>query len=146
MARSNTVILALKMSTEDRKNMDRLLRQSRKSFQRLYECAALACTSSFRRGESPNSQRSLTPAIPSRQDSIDFDDELDDGGPQRALSEFDQLGESFTVTGDQSKKAAEFRNFLSRPNVHIGIHYMDVATEYATPNNCTTFSGEDKHR
>ena len=27
---------------------------------------------------------------------------------------------------------------MARPNVHTILHYENVATEYATPNNCTT--------
>ncbi|KAL8866498.1 MAG: hypothetical protein Q9174_006271 [Haloplaca sp. 1 TL-2023] len=148
MAKSNTVILALKMSAEDRVNMDRTIRHARKSFQRIYECAALANSSSFKRGERPSSQRSLTPAIPSRQDSVDFDDELDeiDDISNRRLSKYNQLAESFTVSGKTSKKVVDFRKYLSRPNVHMGLHYTDVAAEYATPSNCLTFLGENKHR
>lgn len=50
VAKSNTVILYHSMSDTHRENMAILLRESRKSFQRLFQCAALAASSDFKRG------------------------------------------------------------------------------------------------
>lgn len=33
-----------------------------------------------------------------------------------------------------------------RPNIHIGLHYVAQAAEYATPNNCNVSAGESLHK
>ena len=148
MAKSNTVILAHSMSSQDRAELTIILRSSRKAFQRLYQCAALASASDFKKGELPNSIRS-SPAI--SQDNSDEESEVttrfeDSQFRDLQRSDFDTLSESYSISGRISKKAAAYRNFMSRPNVHVGLHFDEVASEYATPNNVVTFSGEDKHR
>lgn len=52
IAKSNTVIMSLSMSAESRTRMDWYLKQNRKAFQRLCECASLSAMPAFRRGES----------------------------------------------------------------------------------------------
>ena len=45
-----------------------------------------------------------------------------------------------------SKKGQQIRSFKNRPNMHVGLHYVDCAKEYAIPNNNNVLIGEDKHR
>ena len=149
MARSNTAILSQSMSNQDRDGLTIILRSARKAFQRLYQCAALASASDFRKGTLPSSSR----ASPGVQEDFDNDIESEVGtryedSELRELdrADFDELAESFSIGGKLSKKAAAYRNFMSRPNVHAGLHFDEVASEYATPNNVVTFAGEDKHR
>ena len=61
-------------------------------------------------------------------------------------TEFQDLGAGLLVSEDSNKKAKSYRAFLSRPNVHAGLHYGDVIEDYATLNNCTVWTGEDKHK
>ncbi|KAL9635849.1 MAG: hypothetical protein Q9204_002463 [Flavoplaca sp. TL-2023a] len=154
IARSNAVILSLSISQEDRDQLDWLLRQNRKSFQRLFECATIASTPNFKRGGSTRSQTlTATPSIAPLDTS--FSDFMDEVSSLASVEEEDegvltiaqrsQLQDTFTIDG-ANKKALAFNAHLSRPNVHIALHFSDVATEYATPNNVTTFTGEDKHR
>ncbi|KAL9035485.1 MAG: hypothetical protein Q9180_004837 [Flavoplaca navasiana] len=151
IAKSNTVILSLSMSQKDRETMDWDLKANRKAFQRLYECAAIAATTAFKNGEDPtSSQKTPAPALASRQDSIDFDDELTEYSVEEQEerlnnSQIEQLGEVFDID-DANKAALTYQKVQSRPNVHVALHFTDVAAEYATPNNCTTLTGEDKHR
>ncbi|WEW61081.1 hypothetical protein PRK78_006570 [Emydomyces testavorans] len=49
------------------------------------------------------------------------------------------------VAGAAPKAGKELRAWKNQPNMHIGIHYMDQAKEYALPNNCNMLAGEDKH-
>lgn len=142
MAKSNTVVLTQNMRPIDRENMMSLLLQSRKAFQRLYQCAALACSKSFKRGDLLISSRQTTPGIISDNESEFEDSDLQ----QLGRSEYEHLAETFEVDGGAAKQAEAYRNVMGRPNVHAALHYADVASEYATPNNCTTLSGEDKHR
>ena len=145
MAKSNTVILSQCMSIADRDRMAVLLLSSRKAFQRLYQCAALAASSSFKHGESPSSSRNTTP-------THDWDEETSRGTYEDrdawnlGRSEYEDLAESFLVGGPSLKEAKSYRNATSRLNVHAGLHFEDIAYEYTTPNTTTTFTGEDKHR
>lgn len=154
IARSNAVILSLSMSSQDRDQLEWLLKQNRKSFQRLFECATIASTPNFKRGQSPRSQMQSTPLVQSQRETS-FEDFLDELSSQASIEEDESdalvasqtshLRETFTIDG-ANKKALAFYAHLGRPNVHIALHFSDVAGEYATPNNCTTFTGEDKHR
>lgn len=47
---------------------------------------------------------------------------------------------------DMTKRALSTRAMKDRPNMHIGIHYVEQAKEYAIPYNCNVLIGEDKHR
>ena len=93
--------------------------------------------------------------IPSGQTTpgVILDDESDVGSTSEdgelqhlGRSDYEHLTETFEIEGGAVKQAAAFRNVIARPNIHTALHYEDVAAEYATPNNCTTLSGEDKHR
>ncbi|WEW55064.1 hypothetical protein PRK78_000492 [Emydomyces testavorans] len=49
------------------------------------------------------------------------------------------------VAGAAPKAGKELWAWKNQPNMHIGIHYVDQAKEYALPNNCNVLAGEDKH-
>ena len=51
MAKSNIVLLSQNLSNSDRESIIEILLQSRKLFQRLFKCAAIAVSSNFKRGE-----------------------------------------------------------------------------------------------
>lgn len=43
-------------------------------------------------------------------------------------------------------RAVKFRQMVDRPNMHNGLHYEDIATEYGYPLNVNVLIGEDMHR
>ena len=66
MTKSNTIILLHNIINEDRINMTTILRQLRKLFQRLFQCATLVASFEFRYKERPILLRDIT-SIASRQ-------------------------------------------------------------------------------
>ena len=132
MARSNTIVIAKAISPDRQRDIDNLLRTSKKAFQQLFELTALAAISAFKQGESPLSSRAST--------------SFTDKNNESEFANVKELAEIFTVNSPVSRKAAEFRKFTGRPNIHIGLYYALVASEYAVPSNYITFSGENKHR
>ncbi|EFR03711.1 hypothetical protein MGYG_06708 [Nannizzia gypsea CBS 118893] len=45
-----------------------------------------------------------------------------------------------------SHRAKGIQAIKNRPNIHIGIHYLDQIKEYGVANNYSVLVGEDKHR
>ena len=150
MAKTNTLILALSMSPNDRTNLLTEMRASRKAYQRLYQCAALASASGFKHGHLPISSRNTTPAVsqaPDEEEEGDDEEEYEASDLHSlGRSDYESLRESFTVDGTVSKKSLAFKKHMMRPSVHVGLHYGEVAEEYATPNNVNCLAGENKHR
>ncbi|KAA6412765.1 MAG: hypothetical protein FRX48_03757 [Lasallia pustulata] len=149
IARSNTVVLSPMIAPEDRHAMDSLLQESRKAFQRLFKCASFAVSSKFQKeGFLPLSKvPSPFNGNESQASDIRDTDAEDSADTSGSEAEYDAMAAQITaVTGKGSKKATFFCAFLTRPVVHVALHLEDVAAEYATPSNCITFTGEDKHR
>ncbi|OJD20989.1 hypothetical protein ACJ73_07672 [Blastomyces percursus] len=86
------------------------------------------------------SAEEIRPARPrSRSQSIPY---LDPRSPSPAMSGMSIM----TSQPFETKMRKELRNMKSRPNVHVGLHYVSQAAEYGLPNNCNVLSGEDKHQ
>lgn len=79
------------------------------------------------RGSSSSSSSSAALVVPSTTGEVMTSVEAMD--PQRA-----------TV------RSLQLRQDQDRPNVHVGLHYVEQANEYALPYNCNVLSGEDQHR
>ena len=149
MARSNTVVLSPMIAPEDRHAMDSLLQESCKAFQRLFKCASFAVSPKFQKEGFLPLSRAPSPfnGNGSQASDIRDTDAEDSADMSGSEAEYDAMAAQITtVTGKGSKKATFFHAFLARPVVHVALHLEDVAAEYATPSNCTTFTGEDKHR
>ena len=112
MAQSSAVILSPSMSGEDRDQMHYIIKKGRKAFQNLFRCASLAAARDKRRTTTPANS-----SIASSQASSVLDIEEDDDGEKVK----------------RSKKEKVFKTFLSRLNVHTGLHYWEVAHKYITP-------------
>ena len=124
IAHSNAVLLAGKMSTQDRSQFWNIVRVGRASFQRLCEAAILAMSMSGRCGR-------LKPQIPSQPTS-------------RAPSVDSAASEDAMATA--SKKKKQYMQNKAVPNVHIGHHYGDVLDRYGLVSLLTVFAGEQKHK
>lgn len=44
------------------------------------------------------------------------------------------------------EQSASWLKRMCRPNVHVGLHYEKIATEYGTPYACNTLAGEMAHK
>lgn len=129
-AHSNAVILAKSMSSTDRHNLPKIIRTARRGFQKLFEAAAIATSTTI-----PSNQTSRAGSQSSQYSEIRY---LSD----RELEEASTITEGLKATD----KAKEFRQYQQRPNLHTGLHFSVMAAEYATPNNCNVLIGEDKHK
>jgi len=125
IAQSSAIILLPLMSREDRDQMHYIIKRGRKAFQDLFRCASLATVRDKRRATTPANS-----SIASSQAG--------------SVLNIKEDRDSERVKG--SKKEKVFKAFLSRLNVHTGLHYWEVAHKYATPRNVTTFTGKDVHR
>ncbi|KAI9749068.1 MAG: hypothetical protein M4579_007019 [Chaenotheca gracillima] len=143
MARSNSVLMSQSLTTDLRQRLPTIILDGRKSYQKLFEAAALACeaprtrrrsASAASRSPSPASQAPLTQDTPSQAGMMSSfasaaDDSSDTGAP---------------VEG--GKKAQDYRSSKQRPNIHAGLHYPSIVEEFGTSFNCNVLMGEDKHR
>jgi hypothetical protein len=120
VAKSNALLMADNLSTEDRANLSEAVSEARHKFIELLEAAALAVYSNSRsRSATPRTSR---PATPTRT---------------TAASE--------SAVGLKTK-AESFRADQRRPNIHVALHYADQLNEYGLVSNCNVSIGEDKHR
>jgi hypothetical protein len=51
-----------------------------------------------------------------------------------------------TAKDEKKARAIQYNKDAKKPNVHIGLHYGQVAEEYGLPANINVLIGEDKHR
>lgn len=67
--------------------------------------------------------------------------------PSRAIMTMsDHTSVEPSRSGRNALKSNIFRRDQERPNVHVGLHYLDGAYEYSLKYNCNVLSGEDLHR
>lgn len=60
-------------------------------------------------------------------------------------SKYNTLIKFYTVIKKLSKKITTYRNILNRFNIHVDLHYENVAVKYIIFNNCIIFINENKH-
>ena len=63
--------------------------------------------------------------------------------PVRELASLSCTGTPSALTNAKAERFCFDQNW---PNVHIGIHYADVLTEYGLLSNCNVLIGENKHK
>lgn len=119
IGRSNANLMSDSISVSNRAEFGTRIKLARQYYQQLFEAAAIAASDNPCRSRSVTPQsRSATPAVEEVQ----------------------------PVAPNEAKLAKEYRQDKQRPNVHIGIHYKELMTEYGLPSNCNVLIGEDKHR
>ena len=129
LAKSNCVLLAETMTENERANLLMHVKTGRRCYQLLHEAAARAdevskAGSRSTRSQSPISQSSLS----YRSEASTIDSQHQDS------------------QSPMKKGESKYRSCNRRPNVHAGLHCEFAAIYFTTPNNITTFIGEDKHR
>ena len=119
----------------DQQTLKQQVLLSRKCYQQLQEATALAACDQYRQTD-----QKIRCSLPtSRQNAwnmLSLDDEM--SVSTSLMSEYD-------ISTEHLKKAEYFRTKQRHPNVHIGLHLSELASEYATPSNCNVLIGEDKH-
>ncbi|KAI2628156.1 hypothetical protein GGS21DRAFT_492800 [Xylaria nigripes] len=127
MTKSATVLMGYTASHDDYDKIDLIIRRGRESFNLLCYIASVGARS--RAASRAGSQSGASQAFGSQagsQDGSVLDMDID--GSVQAGSRLVHMGDT------------------QRPNMHIGVHYHDFATEYAKTVNCNTLTGEDLHR
>jgi len=132
-ATSNCVLMGDFISETDRSNMDSIVSHHRLRFQRLLQLVADSIAADPRRARSrsvsvdPSSLTSplIMPEMPATAQS----QAADTSGPKELAA-----------------LAQTYLNSMRLPNVHVAVHYLALAEEYAIPANCNVLIGEDKHR
>ncbi|KAI9748387.1 MAG: hypothetical protein M4579_007241 [Chaenotheca gracillima] len=148
MAKSNAVLMAQKFTSADRGRLMEIVKDSRANYQRLCKAAMHAS----RPGRSRSVTRSPTPTMSRSQSRMSFSGLDTQPGTPTAVHDYNEPENEFDDTGNElslgpkSKRAKEYENFAGRPNVHQGLHFVDIAAEYATTNNVNVLMGEDQHR
>jgi hypothetical protein len=136
LAKSNSVLMGLKISANDRASIDDIIRQTRIQFQRL--CAFTSQSIA----DNPRAYNRFGPCqppvirtVPQGQESIP----LETGDvAMSSIEEPSQQG--------PPKRATQYIHDMTRPNVHVGVHYPMIADEYSLPANINTLLGENQHR
>ena len=141
LARSNSVLMADKLTRQERTNLTFTIQSFRYQYQQLLSAAALAFDANPRsRSKTPVIQRTAGSRSPS---PITFMEPLTQ--TQRGK----QATVQPTVSGksdERSTRAAQYRNDRMRPNVHTALHYPMITEEYGLSSHCNVLIGEDKHR
>ncbi len=144
MAKSNSVIMSENMSIRDRTLMGETIRYARNCFQLLQRTAARASARNSRgsransRGNSPAANTPSRPPSPFVIDSLPSTP-----GSEYGAFNISRPGED---KAKEKEKLEEPEGDIKRPNMHIGIHYPDIALEFGTAFNVNVLIGEDKHR
>lgn len=146
LAKSNSVLMGLKMSADDRLALDDIVRATRVRYQQLCGFAAQSIVDNPRAYSKFGSRAaSIVSHAPSVAPTGDI--EMADA----AVATEDVL---LSVEADADapaqqsapKRAAQYIHDMRRPNVHLGIHFKALAEEYGMPANVNTLLGEDQHR
>ena len=141
LAKSISLVLSPVVRIEDSAVMHRLIVEARKMYQDICEAAATAVLSKPSRG---NFTRHSSLAV-SEADSLGSQANLEDLDDNASLAEF-ETSVDIPTSQKMKGKGNEYRKFKSRPNVHQGVHLVDLVSEYSTPNNANVLQQEGKHK
>jgi hypothetical protein len=119
IAKSSVVLMGRNVTKEDRDNIEDIIIRARRLFNQL--CLYVSTTS---RGSAAGSAAGS--AVGTRA-----------GTPAAGGEEED---------GQGGKRSLKYMNDTLRPNIHVGMHYPEIAEEYALPVNVNTLTGENLHR
>ena len=143
MAKSNSLLMSHTMTFSDSVQMQESVLHARELYQMLVEAAAVACSSSRSRSQT----RSPSPAAltsTSRRGSLP--DEFVDIDDIASQTEFNDISFEGRAALPSTKKSEEYQSNKRRPNVHVGVHYNLLATEYGTAYACNVLAGEMAHK
>ena len=161
IGRSNAILTANELTTEDRRLFWPTLMTGRTSFQKLCEAAILATAMNARGNQrstrlQPRSQHLRAASRQSRaafrQPRAASQQSRATSQQSRASSQATSVADSQVAVGDDpstnitSKKERDYQQFKTVPNVHVGHHYNDVMERYGLVSLLMVFAGEQKHK
>ncbi|KOC15938.1 hypothetical protein AFLA70_169g002151 [Aspergillus flavus AF70] len=131
IARSNSVLAWRSMQEKDRHLLKDIIIHARRGLQSLIEVAAIAAEEI----QPTRSRSRSTSTLSLSQHCVP--------GSSRDNSPASIVWASKPI---ETKKSIQLRALQNRPNIHIGLHYVQQSREYAVTSNCNVLAGEDKHR
>jgi hypothetical protein len=134
LAKSNSVLMGLKISAEDRANMGDIIRQTRIRYQQLCSFTSQSIVDNPRAYNRFGTHQPSIFRVPQGQD---VQPEAGGGVAMPSVEEPSQQ--------EVPKRATQYSHDMTRPNVHVGIHYPMITEEYSLSAN-TDSLGEDMHR
>jgi hypothetical protein len=150
LAKSNSVLMGLKVSTEDRLALDDIARETRVRYQALCGFAAESIVenpraySKFGSRAAPIASRA--PSVIPAGDVEMADAVVAAEAVAAAVVPTVEADDDDPVQQSAPRRAAQYIHDMRRPNVHLGVHYKMLAEEYALSANVNTLLGEDQHR
>lgn len=134
IAKSNSILTTSLPISYNRQEIQSIIIMARKLLQQLIDAIVTAVDTFRSRAVSRSQSRR-----PSRGPSLPpFTPE-----PAEPAEQTQQVEQAEFSPAHRTKVIQGMKN---RPNMHIGLHYLDQIKEYALANNCNVLSGEDKHR
>ncbi|KAI1097192.1 hypothetical protein F4804DRAFT_352027 [Jackrogersella minutella] len=167
LAKSNSVLMGGKISADDRKNLNSIVRATREVYQKLCQFTSQSIVDNPRaysrfgshanlpqrgrgRGRGSGRGRGKEVAVPPPATFAMAPPPVP--GPSMAPPPPPvAMDTPITSIEDPStdgppKRATQYLHDQTRPNVHVGIHYPMIAEEYALPANVNVLLGENQHR
>ncbi|KAL1973684.1 hypothetical protein VTN31DRAFT_6319 [Thermomyces dupontii] len=144
LAKINSVTMTYSVTTDDRENLETILLNGRRLFQRMVEAAVMAYRNSSR-SASEQSQSLMGTPQPRDARSVSVESLTSVFNAQGNVEDSNEV-----LSGQQSsrstKRSNEFKALLSRPNVHVAKHFNILAEEYGVPYAANVFAGEMTHK
>jgi len=128
LAKSNSVLMGLKISAKDRTNIGDIIRQTRIRYQQLCSFTSQSIV------DNPRAYNRFG----TRQPSIFRVPQGQEGVATPSVEEPSQQ--------EAPKRATQYFHDMTRPNVHVGVHYPMITEEYSLPANIDSLLGENTHR
>lgn len=146
IVRMNMLLSADDLTQADHDNFNDIIVDGRRMFQRICEVASNATT--LPTGAAAVASRRGSARPRSRATSVASDANMDDD--DESLSQQIELDETDDVIDigqlGSSQKAVKYHQWGSRPNVHSGLHYSEVAQRFGLPSLAMVLPGELKHK
>jgi len=149
LAKSNSVLMGLKMTAEDRLALDDIVRRTRVRYQQLCSFAARSIVANPRAYSKLGSRAASVVSrgagiIPAHMGDVEMANAVVTADAM--MSSVEAADDDISAQVSAPKRAAQYIHDMRRPNVHLGVHYKTIAEEYALPVNVNTLLGEAQHR
>jgi hypothetical protein len=135
LAKSNSVLMGLKISAKDRANMSDIIRQTRVRYQQLCSFTSHSIVDNPRAYNRFGTRQPTIFPVPQGQKGVPPE------GRDIAMPSVEEPSQQ-----EAPKRAIQYTHDMTRPNVHLGVHYPMIAEEYSSPANVNTLLGENLHR
>lgn len=133
IAKSVSVLSFRQSNSYDRHNLSFIIAQGRQSFQRLHEAGILVSKSNpYSQAIQPKKRKCLQSRMSSSAVNVT-------GSRESSVNSEDSVEK-------KTSKDNKFQTMMTKPNMHIRLHFNRLMTEYDTIYNYIVLVGENKHK